>query len=422
MADDIMSFRCKHRHSAFTHPLCYARYLKGEKSLEEPQEVGKVEYGRGYINIICSSERLISLDDVLKQYKISDKEWEVEKYIVKTTEGYRKDRQVEWDVSNGVVTNGKVRDSGKMLIVILYHHEVRLIRKTEEIRANMVINEMTTKALSFSPKYPKINYKVHDDNYLYEIALPDLQLGRLVLEEETNSNNSVDITIKKAKESLYKLIGYTKGLPINRILFPIGNDFFDSNTAAMTTVHGTPQQDDVRWQRTFNLAQQLIVDVTDILSVVAPVDLVIVGGNHDEERIFYFGKTLDAWYHNNPNVKVDSEPKLRKYYKHAKNLIGLTHGYYEKNETLASLMAYEKPEMWAASKNREWHLGDKHHKKDVVFKTDETTNGVVIRILRSLADPSVWEYNKGFVGSLKAAEAFVWHPENGVIMQFTAVP
>lgn len=421
MPVDILSFRCIHRHTAESHPKCYQKYLK-ENKLEESTETGKVEYGKGYVNIVCSSERLISLDDILRQYKISQNEWEVEKYIVKTTEGYRKDRQVEWDVDDGVVTHGKVRDSGKMLIVILYHHEVRLTRKTEEIRANMVINDLTVKAQSFSPKYQKINYNVHDENYLYEIALPDLQLGRLVLEEETNSSNSVDLAVENAKNALYKLIGYTKDLPINRILFPIGNDFFDSNTAEGTTVHGTPQRDDVRWQRTFNLAQKLIVDVTDKLSVIAPVDLVVVGGNHDEERIFYFGKTLDAWYHNNPNVKVDCEPKLRKYYQHEKNLIGLTHGYYEKNEILANLMAYEKPEMWASSKNREWHLGDKHHKKDVIFKTDELINGVVVRILRSLALPSVWEYNKGFVGSLKAAEAFVWHPENGVIMQFTAVP
>lgn len=30
MPENIMSFRCKHRHSAISHPLCYARYLKGE--------------------------------------------------------------------------------------------------------------------------------------------------------------------------------------------------------------------------------------------------------------------------------------------------------------------------------------------------------------------------------------------------------
>jgi hypothetical protein len=83
-------------------------------------------------------------------------------------------------------------------------------------------------------------------------------------------------------------------------------------------------------------------------------------------------------------------------------------------------MAYEVPQMWASSKNREWHLGDKHHKVDMVMKTEEKENGVVIRILRSLAAPSVWEFDKGFAGSLHAGEAFIWNNDQGVVAQFTA--
>ena len=82
-------------------------------------------------------------------------------------------------------------------------------------------------------------------------------------------------------------------------------------------------------------------------------------------------------------------------------------------------MAYEVPQLWAQSTYREWHLGDKHHKVDMILKTKELENGVVVRILRSLAKPSVWEFDKGLVGSLKAGEAFIWHPETGLKAQFT---
>ena len=127
-----------------------------------------------------------------------------------------------------------------------------------------------------------------------------------------------------------------------------------------------------------------------------------------------------AWNHNNKNVLVDNRPQKRKYYSFEKNLIGLTHGYYEKNNKLDALMAYEVKFLWANSINREWHLGDKHHKVDMELNANELENGVVVRILRCLADPSVWEYDKGLVGSLKAGEAFIWHPEDGVVGQFTA--
>jgi len=156
------------------------------------------------------------------------------------------------------------------------------------------------------------------------------------------------------------------------------------------------------------------------LMQLAPVDLLVIPGNHDEDKIWHLGEYVDAWFHNAEQVDVDNRPMKRKYYGWGQNLIGLTHGYFEKTGKLDSLMAYEVPQMWASSKNREWHLGDKHHKVDMVMKTEEKENGVVIRILRSLAAPSVWEFDKGFAGSLHAGEAFIWNNDQGVVAQFTA--
>ena len=40
----------------------------------------------------------------------------------------------------------------------------------------------------------------------------------------------------------------------------------------------------------------------DYLAQFAPVDVVVVQGNHDFERMFYVGEVLDAMYHKNKNV------------------------------------------------------------------------------------------------------------------------
>ena len=111
------------------------------------------------------------------------------------------------------------------------------------------------------------------------------------------------------------------------------------------------------------------------------------------------GEVLSAWYRNCPNVTVDNRAMKRKYYPYGVNLIGLTHGYYEKFSVLTNLMPLEVPDLWAASKYREWHVGDKHHKKDMQLITMKKI-GMVIRILRSLSAPSAWAFDKGFVGSL----------------------
>ena len=76
--------------------------------------------------------------------------------------------------------------------------------------------------------------------------------------------------------------------------------------------------------------------------------------------------------------------------------------------------------MWAKSNYREWHLGHIHNKKDMEVLSDENS-GILLRRLRSLAAADTWTFNKGFK-SLRAAEAFVWHPKKLLISQFTSTP
>lgn len=361
--------------------------------------------------------RIMSDKDLIKFLKIDTKTWELQKAIYGKAEGYRKDRQVSWDVRNGKVIRGRVRDSGKLLIAPLFSVKIFLVKKVEEIRSRNEIKSLIKEAKKYSPKYRKIRYS-KTTGYLYELAMPDLQLGRLVMAEEAGKESTPELYLSRAEKAMNELLSVK--YPILKILFPIGNDFFNSNTSENMTVHGTPQRDDVRWQRTYTLAKKSMIKIIETMSQVAPVDILVVKGNHDEERIFYFGDTLDSWFHNNKNVHVDNRPIGRKYYSFGKVLLAYAHGYYDRENKLDSLMAYEQPKLWAKSEYREWHLGDKHHKKDVLVSTEELENGVMVRIFRSLADPSVWEYDKGYVGSLKAVEGLLWNKEQGLFAQFTS--
>ena len=360
--------------------------------------------------------RIMSDKDLLNYLGVDRSQWEITKVVYGKSEGYRKDRQVSWDVEDGVVIHGRVRDSGKLLIKPLFSVKVYLKKKVKEIAARNETEWIKKEAVSYAPKYKPIKYATKKDAHLYEILMPDLQLGRLVYDEEAGAASSPDLYVGKVEKAIDELL--TIPYPVERILFPVGNDFFNSNNSGMTTAHGTPQSDDVRWQRTYLLAKKMMIRAIDKMASLAPVDVLVIKGNHDEERIFYFGDTLESWYHNNPNVTVDNKPIGRKYYPYGKVLLGLAHGYYERDSKLDALMAHKVPDLWAKSVYREWHLGDKHHKKDTLIKTDEFENGVMVRIFRSLADPSVWEFDKGFDGSLRAAEGLLWHKERGLKAQF----
>lgn len=363
--------------------------------------------------------RHLTEDEIAQKFQIDTAVWSIDRIVYAEHEGYRKDRSVEWKVEDGMVRSGEVHDSGRLRIEPLIGIKVYLSRRSAHIQDSKRLADFVTDAKKFSPKYPKIKYPKIKDPVMYEIEMPDLQLGRMVMESEAGAELTPDIAVQAARTSLTTLLGYAKLFPVERIIFPVGHDFFDANSSGNTTAHGTPQRDDPRWQRTFRLGRQLLIDVIDQMSVIAPVDVPVIVGNHDEERMFYMGEVLDAWYHRNPNVSVDNGDRKRKYRMYGANLLGFTHGYWEKFSELAELMAIEEPERWAKARHREFHLGDKHHMK--VFRpVVEERKGVVVRLMRSLATPSVWEFDNGFVGSLQAVEGYIWHPEQGNIAQFLA--
>lgn len=171
--------------------------------------------------------------------------------------------------------------------------------------------------------------------------------------------------------------------------------------------------EDSRYQRTWRVARDTVIAALLMAREVAPVDVIIVPGNHDKERIFYFGDVLAAYFHKDPHIRVDNTPPLRKYVKFGANLIGFTHGSYEAKVTdLPLIMATERPEWWAQTKYREWHLGHFHRKREIKFLDVDEMRGVRIRILPSLTAVDDWHYERGYDWQ-HTAEAYVWDIEHG---------
>jgi hypothetical protein len=360
--------------------------------------------------------------DLIEYLKIDTNEWKVDRFEVGKNTAWRKDRKVQWKVENGKTIYGFVDDSGEFHIKPVFSIKVYLTRKTEEIRARAAIDDFKKSAYQFAINLPKLKYPEVIDGMLYEIEMPDLHIGKLAWGEETGQDTDLKIQVESAKRVMTELLSYADKFPIEKILFPIGNDFYNVDNQYNTTSHGTPQQEDTRWRKTFKVGWQLSADLINMCAEVAPVDVYIIPGNHDEERSYYLGEVLSALYSSSDRIHIDNSPRSRKYYVYGKVLLGLTHGYHEKIVKLKDIMWYEARGYLDNARYIEWHTGDKHHKEDYVLKTNETENGIVIRLLRSLTSPDAWHYNKGLNGALRAAEAFLWDKEKGLKGQFTATP
>tara|TARA_R110000744_G_scaffold12376_1_gene36827 strand:- start:1834 stop:3003 length:1170 start_codon:yes stop_codon:yes gene_type:complete len=264
-----------------------------------------------------------------------------------------------------------------------------------------VKNELLNYIKSNSHVVKKIKYTKPKDPVLYEISLPDIHYGKITDE----SPETMEENYMKAIVDLHRK---ADGLEIERFLLPVGNDGLNSEGYSMATTKGTPQQDSMMWRQSFRGYWHLVMKAIDYLAEHAPVDVIVVQGNHDFERMFYVGEVLNAMYHNNKNVTVDNSLDTRKYYEYGINMIMFTHGDKEKPQELPLLIATEQPEMWSRSKVREVHCGHKH--KEMLNEY----MGTKVRFIPSICGNDAWHKTQGYVGTLRCGQAFIWNKNRGL--------
>jgi len=388
---------------------CKKPFVEGQEIQPEKTYSFKEENGKAEINTVVNEE-IKSLDDLIRVCKIDVNIWIVDRWECSS-----------WgSLSKPVRYEGKERQSDISVINTLFRVKVYLKRNQPLIEMNSIKEEMINEIKKHKPKHTQIKYRKDAEPYLYEIDPFDIHFGKHAWGKETGIDYDIDIAEADTLRCIEEHINRAKLFNVERFLFPVGNDFFNVDNKGNTTANGTPQQEDTRWKKTFKQGRQLIVKCIDMLSMIAPVDVPVIPGNHDTERAFYLGDSLECWYNNSKNVFVDNLPKSRKYYQYGKCLVGFAHGKDEKIEDLPTVMAIEEPERFSKTLFREWHLGDKHHKKRIDTISIDEKRGVTTRILRSISPADSWHFNKGYIGSLRAMEGFLWHKEKGLVGQFSA--
>lgn len=351
-----------------------------------------------------ASPRIKSLEDLINVCKIDLDEWEIERHVVN-----------KWEV-------GSKNDEGIIVTEPLFQIKAFLKKKSlifnrEQFRVDLLED---LKDIAPVQKSLHKSTKAHAEPCLLEICAFDLHWGKLAWAEETGDNYDTKIARERFFGAIDTLIARASSFDIDRVVFPIGNDFFNSDYAHpySRTTKGTPQEEDLRWQKTFREGRKLLVEGIDKLRAIAPVDVVVVPGNHDYERSFYLGDSLEGWYNNVDDVTINNLASARKYYQYGQCLIGYTHGDNEKVADLPMLMAVECPNEWATSNYREFHLGHFHSKKEIKYQSSKETAGVVLRWMRSLSGTDSWHAKKGYKGAIQSAEAFVWSQNEGVVGNF----
>lgn len=363
----------------------YVREFSNKIIVEDYPKVDYEQIGEDAVTYVVNSSNIKTLEQLIDYCRVDTVKWKVKKFRVN-----------KW--GNDKNPNFQVR--------------AELERNTVEPIDNFLKNFIKD-AKKHSPKYPKFSRKKNNkEQYMLEISLPDIHHGQLSWKDETGDAH---YDLKISQETFLSTVDYmlkaSNNFQFEKILFIIGNDFFNVNNATNTTFNGTPQHEDGRWQKSFTTGLRMAVKAIDMMLKYADVDILVIPGNHDYERAFYLGATLEAWYRLSDQVNVNNGPKPTKYYQYGNNLIGFDHGtksggQRKKLEDLPLIMADEADDLWSKAKYREIHTGHVHK-----FETVEV-RGIRIVALPSMVPSSQWASAQGY-RHLRESLGIVWKKSGG---------
>jgi len=342
-------------------------------------------------------------EDALLYAKIDTAIWEIERSIIN-----------KWDM-------GYVTDCGKPGAHGLWQVKLWLRRKARQGLTD-ALEAIHARAAAFSPAYDEYEWEEPTGEHNFVLSLYDSHFGKLCWGVETMNDYDLEIARRLFDDAAVDLLKYAESIDLAKITLPFGNDFLHVDNILLTTQAGTPQAADTegRYAKIVQVAFEALVRVIDRASLLAPVDMILVMGNHDPTVMYHIARELKAWYRLCDRVNIDIIFRARKYQRFGKTLIGFTHGDKCPDSRLVNLMPLEAKDEWSKCDFYEWHTGHLHIKKEKRPYAVDTQEGILIRRIPSLSGTDAWHYAKGFIG-YRAAEAHVYHVENGPVASFVAM-
>lgn len=368
--------------------------LRGASGQFKTSKPETTEYVGDKCNITIPETTIHTLEQLIAHCKIDTKIWNCVRFIAN-----------KWQM-------GAKDDSGEIVTRDLFQIKATFEKSKamtlDAVRAEVA--QLKADAAGVIKKFNinKIKKYTGKDNAL-EISIADLHSGKLAWGEETlGANYDHKIAAKLYEKAFTDILNRTT-IPIERIMLIVGNDLSNADNRTGTTVNLTPQSNDSRYHKNFQNIWTLIQKQINTCLDVAPVDVLMVPGNHDELTVWHLGHSAQCFYSGNKNVKIDNSPAYRKYWEYGTSMVMATHGDGIKHKELPLLIATEQPEMFARTTCREIHLGHFHQSSLV------ESHGVRTRIIPSLSPADFWHHKNGYVGQLRAAQGFVFNREDGLI-------
>lgn len=289
----------------------------------------------------------------------------------------------------------------------LYSSKISVKPRKEELTFESLKKYFAEMDINYQrPHHTPIRFS--EDGKMLEVSIADLHLGKLAWDGDAGDTYNWNIARERFFFIINDVLSRTKDYKLEKILFVWSHDFFHYDGGNVTTTAGTRQDTDLKLAQMYKIGTKMLVEAIDLLSQFAPVHTFYVGANHDKLLSYCATEHLGAWFRNDDNVTVDTDPKIRKYFEFGQNLIQFSHGHAE-GKRIGELMPVEAREAWGRTSYHEVHAGHFHSEKTIT-----KDNGVIVRFMGSPTGTDTWHYESGYCGAVKKGQSFLWDKENGL--------
>ena len=328
-----------------------------------------------HLNVENINER-----DILNEFNLDIKEWQIEKLNYSLWDSPNKEK--------GSIPLYSVKCQFKKRDKLDYDIETLKNIIEENIGKKVGKQVNLEKDVSTVGKYLLINIAdLHLNKYSNDYSL-------LIAQDRYNSALNYFVNNTNAK---------------NCILV-IGEDFFNIDTLNKTTTKGTPQDTEVDVYKMFEFGLKMLINSINYLSIsFDKVNVILIQGNHDKLLSYMLVKALEQRDYDKNNVYFDSSISARKYITIGDSLIGLGHLDTENKKQKQFLMQNEVKEKYGKSKYNYFISGHFHN------YSVEDIGGVQYIRLPSLSGIDNWHDEQGFVCSTKGAIAFEFIKYGGMV-------
>lgn len=277
-------------------------------------------------------------------------------------------------------------------------------------------------------------------DHLLVITPADIHHGKLGLAIETRDAYNMEIAERRTKDGVASVLRMAEPFGLERIIVNTGNDSMHTENGK-TTTSGTPQDSDGTWHQQWLSAFNTWVWVIEEAARYAPVTVVFDVSNHPMRSDWSVNQAVAAYFRNDTRVDFPADlqaPAHRKYMVYGTSALGFTHGDGAKDGDLALLMAREMGVHFGRAMRGYWITKHLHHKvrktvglspalseKDLPGVTvirsgsEDLERNVSVEVVRSPSGTDGWHHRMGYVGALKAVEAFLFHHQDGQVGRFT---